>query len=125
MELGTGKEKYIEAVYILSIKHERPVRNVDIANYLKVKRPSVSEAIQRIIDLGYMKKNEECELTLTDKGIDLGARIYERRQFWYHIFRHIGIEQKEAAKNAREMGYLLTEENFHKLKEYLEEHYEN
>ena len=119
MELGVSKEEYLESVYVLGIKHGRMVRNVDLAEILNVKKSSASQAIQTLIDMEYLYRGKDYELLLTSKGIELGERIYERHQFWSRYLQSIGVDSKTAAKDAREMEHVLSDESFHKLREHV------
>lgn len=118
MELGISKENYVIAVYVLGVKHGRIVRNVDLAEILNVKKSSASQAIQTLIDLGYLYRGETYELLLTSKGMDLGRRLYERHQFWSRYLQSIGVDSKTAAKDALEMEHVLSDESFQKLREH-------
>ena len=119
MELGVSKEEYLESVYVLGIKHGKIVRNVDLAEILNVKKSSASQAIQTLIDMGYLHRGSDYELLLTSKGIDLGERIYERYQFWSRYLLSIGVDPETAAKDAREMEHVLSDESFLKLREHM------
>ena len=119
MELGVSKEEYLESVYVLGIKHGRIVRNVDLAQILNVKKSSASQAIQTLIDMEYLYRGKDYELLLTHKGMKLGERIYERYQFWSQYLESIGVDPETAAKDAREMEHVLSDESFLKLKEHI------
>ena len=119
MELGVSKEEYLESVYVLGIKHGKVVRNVDLAHVLNVKKSSASQAIQTLIDMEYLYRGEDYELLLTSKGMELGERIYQRHQFWSRYLQYIGVDSKTAAKDAREMQHVLSDESFLKLKEHV------
>lgn len=119
MELGRSKEEYLEAVYILSVKKGRTVRNVDLAEELNVKKSSVCRAVKLLEELGYLTKGMDFSFCLTSKGKNLGERMYERHRFWKELLRKAGVSECTTIKDAKEMKHMLTDESFEKIKIYM------
>ncbi len=67
-------EDYLKTIYLLSKKHSG-VRGVNIAEELNVSRPTVSIILKRLIEEGYITKNAEHEVFLTDKGKEIAENI--------------------------------------------------
>ncbi|MCR5040678.1 MAG: metal-dependent transcriptional regulator, partial [Clostridia bacterium] len=97
MELHESAEDYLEAILILKEKHGT-VRSVDVASYLGVTRPSVSVAMKRLRENGYLVMDEDSDrsLTLTDSGLEVAQRIYERHKLLTDIFEKLGVPSDTA-----------------------------
>ena len=76
MALTSSMEDYLEAVLILHQKHGS-VRGVDIAVHLGVTKPSVSRAVKELSKSGYIVKNTDGTLSLTDSGLQIATQIYD------------------------------------------------
>jgi len=78
--LGKSLEDYIEAILILGYEHDQ-VRSVDVANYLGYSKPSVSHAVKKLQEYGYLTVDECHLLHLSARGEETALRLYERRCF--------------------------------------------
>ena len=67
MALTSSMEDYLEAVLILQQKRSS-VRSVDIAEHLGVTKPSVSRAVKELSKMGYLLKEADGTLSLTQNG---------------------------------------------------------
>ena len=109
MALTSSMEDYLEAVLILHQKHGS-VRGVDIAVHLGVTKPSVSRAVKELSKSGYIVKNTDGTLSLTDSGLQIATQIYEA-----------GVPEEIAKKDACKLEHVISEESFVKLKSLFEE----
>lgn len=67
MPLTSSMEDYLEAVLVLQKKYGA-VRCVDVSMQLGVTKPSVSRAVKELIKMGYLVKQADGTLFLTDQG---------------------------------------------------------
>ncbi|MFQ6963522.1 MAG: metal-dependent transcriptional regulator [Oscillospiraceae bacterium] len=88
-------EDYLEAVLILHQKHGS-VRGVDIAVHLGVTKPSVSRAVKELSKSGYIVKNTDGTLSLTDSGLQIATQIYEK-----HLFSPSSLSKQECRRTLR------------------------
>ena len=79
MEIHASAENYLEA--ILALSEKGPVRSIDVAQHLGFSKPSVSVAMKRLRENGYVEVNDMGHITLTDKGMEIAQRLYERHTF--------------------------------------------
>ena len=62
-----NREDYLRGLYVLEEqKHE--IKSVDLANYLKVSKPSVSEMIRQLQDEGLVSFKRYSNIRFTAKG---------------------------------------------------------
>ena len=116
MKTNESAENYLETILILSQK--RPVvRSVDIAEELGFKKSSVSVAMKRLRENGYVNMDDNNLLTLTESGLAIARSIYERHQVISGYLMSIGVSEETALKDACRIEHVLSEETFHKIKE--------
>ena len=116
MKTNESAENYLETILILSQK--RPVvRSVDIAEELGFKKSSVSVAMKRLRENGYVNMDDNNLLTLTESGLAIARSIYERHQVISGYLISIGVSEETALKDACRIEHVLSEETFHKIKE--------
>ena len=120
MALTSSMEDYLEAVHIL---HQRRgnVRNVDISVYLGVTKPSVSRAIKELSKMGYLSKEADGSLTLTQKGQQAAKKVYEKHLFFTKQLIEAGVPEDIAKEDACKLEHVISEESFAKLKSLFEE----
>ena len=79
MRILESSEDYLEAMLMMKEQHGY-IRSIDIAVELGVTKPSVSYATKRLRENGYITMDKEGLITLTDKGMEVATRIYERHK---------------------------------------------
>lgn len=120
MKMYQSTEDYLEA--ILMIKQEKGhCRSVDIAKRLDFKKSSVSIAITKLTNEGYVIKEEDGMLELTQEGQRLANNILERHNFFYTWLRSLGVEEGQAYDDACRMEHAMCDDTFHKIASYVRE----
>ena len=117
MRLLQSGEDYLETILILSKKGH--VRSIDIVNELNYSKPSVSIAMKKLKENGYIEiKNSY--ITLTKLGLDIATKIYERHQILTKALILLGVDEKIALDDACKIEHDLSEESFAAIKNHLE-----
>ena len=120
MALTSSMEDYLEAVLILHQKHGS-VRGVDIAVHLGVTKPSVSRAVKELSKSGYIVKNTDGTLSLTETGLRLAEQIYEKHRFFTERLIAAGVDPKTAEQDACGIEHVISSESFQKLKKVFDD----
>ena len=81
LALTSSMEDYLETVHILQKKYGN-VRNIDISLHLGVTKPSVSRAVKELSKMGYLIKQADGTLSLTETGLTIASQVYEKHQFF-------------------------------------------
>ena len=99
MNIYESAENYLEAILSL---HERNglVRSIDIANELHFSKPSVSVAMKKLRESGYIEMDKEGFISLLPAGEEIAARIYERHKLLARFFIRLGVTPEGAAADA-------------------------
>ena len=124
MIIKESAENYLES--ILMIKNEKGyVRSIDIANDLGFTKPSVSIAMKHFREEGYIVMDHDGEITLTEKGLAIAERIYERHQIIAKALMKLGVDEDTAYEDSCKIEHDISDLSFSKVKEYLSKCEEN
>lgn len=115
MKIYESAEDYLESILALW-ERNGSVRSIDIANELGVSRPSVSIAMKKLRENGYISMHDGL-ITLLPEGEAIARKIYERHKVLTRLFVKLGVPEEIAAEDACKVEHDLSEETFAKLKE--------
>lgn len=121
MQLQESGEMYLEAILVLS-QRGKPVRSIDVSEYLGYTKPSVSRAMSLLRGGGYVEMDRNNYLTLTDKGSEVAERIYERHRVLTKLFSDLGVSGETAAEDACRIEHVISEETFRAIKRHSEQY---
>ena len=117
MIIKESAENYLEA--ILMIKNQKgSVRSIDIANELGVSKPSVSVAMKNFREEGYITVDEDGTLNLTEKGLEIALRVYERHEVLAKALMALGVDEETAYEDACKIEHHISDTSIEKIKEH-------
>ena len=116
MALTSSLEDYLEAVFVIQQK-QGYVRCVDVAEYLEVKKPSVSRAVKELTKMKYLMKKTDGTLSLTEQGKQAAEQVYEKHLFFTDKLIKLGVSPDIAAQDACRLEHVISEESFKRLQE--------
>ena len=111
MKIQKASEDYLEAMLMMKEKHGY-IRSIDIAEHLGVTKPSVSYATKRLRENGYITMDPDGLITLTDKGLEIAERMYERHKLLTELLIHLGVSPETAREDACKIEHDLSIESF-------------
>ena len=119
MQILKASEDYLETMLMLrnSLGY---VRSVDVAEHLGVTKPSVTYATKRLRENGYITMDKEGWIQLTESGMEVASRIYERHRLLTKWLTALGVSPEAAAEDACRMEHDISNETFEKLKAHIE-----
>ena len=112
---------YLETIYILS-KKSSYVRSIDVGEYMGYSKPSVSRAVSILKKGGYVLMDDNGHLTLTDTGLEIAQKIYERHTTLTDFLIRLGVNEKTAAEDACKMEHDISDETFAAMKKHAEKY---
>ena len=118
MELRASGEDYLEAVLILS-QRIRQVRAIDVAKYLGFAKTSVSHGLGLLRQGGFLTRDSEGYLCLTELGQKTAEKVYAKHCFFTQWLMSAGIDPETAEQDACRMEHAISEESFRKLMQAL------
>ena len=108
MNLQESGEMYLETIYVLSQKY-KDVRAIDVGEYMGYSKPSVSRAVGLLKNGGYLVSDEMGHLSLTDAGVEVAAKIYERHTLLTRYLELLGVNAETAAEDACKMEHIISD----------------
>ena len=116
MKIQESAENYLETILILS-ERSTYVRSIDIANELNFTKPSVSVAMKRLRENGYIEMDADGYISLLPPGEAIATRIYARHQVLTQFLVQLGVSPENAAADACKIEHDLSEESYERIKE--------
>lgn len=121
MAIYQSGEDYLEVILVLK-KRLGVVRSIDIVNELHYKKPSVSIAMKKLRESGYIVTDAEGHITLTEQGQEVAERVYERHQVLTSMLVSLGVDSETAADDACKIEHHLSQQTFECLKAHFQKH---
>lgn len=111
MKIRQSAEDYLET--ILRLREEKGyARSIDIATTLGITKPSVSVAMKRLRENGYINMDENNYITLTEEGRKIAQRIYNRHKALTKFLTQLGVDAETAQEDACRVEHVISEESF-------------
>lgn len=118
MRIQESAENYLEAILVIG-KRKGYVRSIDVANELSVSKPSVSVAMKAFKNEGYILVSTSGEISLTEKGLEIAEKVYERHNVIARALMMLGVSEETALADGCKIEHVISEESFEKLKALL------
>ncbi len=115
MKIQESAENYLEAILMLGQQNGQ-VRSIDIAAHLGFSKPSISNAMKRFRENGYITMDDTGYITLTPSGLEIAERIYERHQLLTRYLTALGVDPETAREDACRIEHVISQESFEKIK---------
>lgn len=117
MKIQESAEDYLESILIISEQKEF-VRAIDIVNHLGISKPSVSVYLKNLRENGYVNIDDKGHLSLTESGLSIAEKIYERHKILSSLLVSLGVDKDIALKDACKIEHDLSDETFDAIKKY-------
>ena len=111
MNIHKSAEDYLEKILMIG-EQKGYVRSVDIANGLSVSKPSVSVAMKHLREDGYIIMDKDNYITLTETGMEIARRIYDRHKALTEILIRIGVSPEVAQQDACKVEHDISAETY-------------
>lgn len=120
MQIRQSAEDYFEMIYMLK-KRNGSVRAIDIVNEMGFSKPTVSVAMKKFRENGYVTVDEDGNLSLTSQGQAIAENIYEKHMVLAKMLMALGVDETVAYQDACRMEHCLSEESFAAIKKHMAE----
>lgn len=118
MVLQESGEMYLETILVLSRKSEF-VRAIDVGEEMGFSRPSVSRAVHLLTEGGFINVDSGGGLTLTDAGLEIAEKIYERHTVLSKWLISLGVDEETATDDACKIEHDLSDASFAAIKRHI------
>ncbi|MBT5347116.1 metal-dependent transcriptional regulator [bacterium] len=117
-------EDYLEIMYYIE-KNNQKITSIEIAKELKVSKSSVSQMLRKLKKEEFINFEPYKEITLLEKGRNLGKKIAKNHITLEKLFTKIGVSKSIALKDIHGLEHYLSHETIQaieKLNLHLEKH---
>jgi len=118
--LTPNMEDYLETIITLEDK-KKVVRAKDIAKALKVKMPSVTSAIEKLVRKKLVNHERYGYIELTTKGQEIASEIRRRHEILFSfLFETLNIDLETAEEDACKMEHLISPITIEKFVQFVQ-----
>lgn len=121
MQIRQSAEDYFEMIYMLK-KRKGSVRAIDIVNEMGFSKPTVSVAMKKFRENGYVVVDDDGNISLTAEGQAIAENIYEKHMVLAKMLMNLGVDETIAYQDACRMEHCLSDESFTAIKKHMGEH---
>lgn len=115
-----SSEDYLERILMLTERNNK-VRSIDIVNDMNFSKPSISIAMKKLKENGYIEIDNEGYILLTNSGLNIARDVYERHQLLTKALIDIGVPENIARIDACKIEHDISLETFKALKKHLQD----
>lgn len=119
MVIHESAEDYLESILVLQEQCGQ-VRSIDIVNRLGYSKPSVSIAMKKLRESGYISMAADGTITLNESGLEIARKVYRRHKTITSLFTMLGVSQEQAAEDACKVEHDLSAETFACIQKFVE-----
>lgn len=113
-------EDYLEIIY-QQLEVSQKIKAVDISKKLGISRASVTEALQKLAQRGYIVYEKNSPIELTEIGEKIAKEVILKHNILCDFFTEVlKVEKEEAEINACRIEHVITEKAFEKIKNMVE-----
>lgn len=113
-------EDYLEAIYVLD-QADKGVRSVDVADKLRVAKPSVNRALKSLVEGGLIEQQRYSVIYLTDQGKEQARKILHRHTVIKGFLTDVlGLDDERADEEACKIEHVVCEDTVDRLSEHVD-----
>ena len=118
MVIHESAEDYLESILVLQ-QRRGVVHSIDIVNELGFSKPSVSIAMKKLRENGYINMDTSGCITLNESGLEIANRVYTRHKTITKLFMLLGVSEETATEDACKVEHDLSDETFRKILDFI------
>ena len=112
-----SQEDYLEKILQISQKKES-VHAIDIAREMNFSKPSVSVAMNKLKELGYIEINDKGDITLTESGKEIAQKTLEKHVVLTKMLMYLGVDEETASEDACRMEHDISDKTWALIKKH-------
>lgn len=110
-----SREDYLRAIYHL-MEEKDEVRSVEVADYLGVSKPSVSEMLKNLDADGLIQYKKYSKINLTKKGFNLAKNLTARHRIIETFLKEtLKINPQKIHEEAHKLEHAFSDESIGKM----------
>ena len=114
-----NREDYLRGLFILQ-EEKGEIKSIDLAHYLSVSKPSVSEMVQELNKEGLVSYKKYSKLKFTPKGMKIAQKLTSKHRLIELFLKNIlKIGPKNIHQEAHRLEHAFSDESIVKLRKIL------
>ena len=114
-----NKEDYLRGLYILE-EEKGEIKSIDLANYLNVSKPSVSEMVKELDKGGLISYRKYSKLNFTRKGREVAKKLTSKHRIIELFLKNIvKLNSKNVHEEAHRLEHAFSEESIKRIRKLL------
>lgn len=119
-KLTPSIEDYLEAIYVLN-QDKKGVRSVDVADKLRVAKPSVNRALKSLVESGLIEQERYSVIYLTEQGKEQAKKILHRHTVIKRFLTDVlGLSDERADDEACKIEHVVCEDTVDRLSDHVD-----
>ena len=113
---SASREDYLRGMYHL-MEEEGSVRSVELADYLNITKPSVSEMLRELNRGGLVQYKKYSRLKFTSKGHEIARNLTSKHRIIERFLKDmLKIDKKKVHGEAHRLEHAFSDESIEKLR---------
>ena len=113
------REDYLRGLYILE-EEKGQIKSIDLAHYLNVSKPSVSEMVRELNSEGLISYKRYSKLRFTSKGRKIAKKLTSKHRLIELFLKNIlKISTRSIHQEAHRLEHAFSDESITKLRRFL------
>lgn len=112
-----SQEDYLEKILQISQKKD-DVHAIDIAREMSFSKPSVSVAMNKLKEAGYILIDDKGVITLTESGLEIAQKTLEKHVILTKMLMYLGVDEKTAMDDACRMEHDISDKTWEAIKKH-------
>lgn len=112
-----SQEDYLERILQISQRKES-VHAIDIARDMNFSKPSVSVAMNKLQEGGFIEINPKGEITLTPSGREIAEKTLEKHVILTKMLISLGVDEETAKEDACKMEHDISDKSWEMIKKH-------
>ena len=112
-----SQEDYLEKILQISQEKEA-VHAIDIAREMSFSKPSVSVAMNKLQEAGYISINKKGEISLTESGLVIAKKTLEKHVILTRMLVYLGVDDETAKEDACKMEHDISDKTWEAIKKH-------
>ena len=115
----SNKEDYLRGLYILE-EEKGEMKSIDLAHYLNVSKPSVSEMVKELNKKGMVSYKKYSKIKFTSKGKKIAQKLTSKHRLIEIFLKNmLKIKSNNVHQEAHRLEHAFSDESIGKLRKIL------
>ncbi|MBR2122158.1 MAG: metal-dependent transcriptional regulator [Lachnospiraceae bacterium] len=114
MTVNESAEDYLETILVLK-NSLGMVRSIDIVNEMNYSKPSISIAMKKLRENGFITVDDGGYISLTEEGMRIAEKTYAKHKVLQACLEALGVETELAAEEACHIEHVIDDDTCQKI----------